>query len=191
MYGFVKWDTVPKRSQEHMDARKREILEGARRVFSKHGYEGATVARLEDEIGLSRGAIFHHFPSKLELFFALAEQDQRRAAKQWLEEGFGPLLRRIANENPAWVGVYLEIARMLRTDPALRERWLRHNEEHDLLLLERMRELQAHGEVRDDVEPTVVGRFLGVVLDGIALGVGAGVRDDVEPLIRLVEDAIA
>ena len=80
---------------------------------------------------------------------------------------------------------------MLRTDPALRERWLRHNEEHDLLLLERMRELQAHGEVRDDVEPTVVGRFLGVVLDGIALGVGAGVRDDVEPLIRLVEDAIA
>jgi TetR/AcrR family transcriptional regulator, transcriptional repressor of aconitase len=174
-----------------MEARKREILDGARSAFAKHGYEGATVVRLEAEIGLSRGAIFHHFPSKLDLFFALAEEDQQRAARQWLEEGFGPLLRRIANENPAWVGVYLEVARMLRTDPAVRERWLRKSSEHDRLLLERMRELQARGEVRDDVEPTEIGRFLGVIVDGIALSVGAGVRDDVEPLIRLAEDAIA
>ena len=174
-----------------MDARKREILDGARRAFAKYGYEGATVATLEGEIGLSRGAIFHHFPSKFDLFYALAEEDQQRGAKQWLEEGFGPLLRRIAAENPDWIGVYLEIARMLRTDPSLREAWLQRSGEHDELLLERMRELQAGGAVRDDFDAKEVGRFLGLVLDGVALSVGAGVPVDVEPVIRLVDDAIA
>ena len=174
-----------------MDARRREILDGARRAFAKYGYERATVERLEAEIGLSRGAIFHHFPKKFDLFFALAEADQERAAKQWLDEGFGPLLRRIADENPAWVGVYLEIARMLRTDPDVREAWLRKSRDHDRLLLERMRELQDRGEVRDDVDATEIGRFLGVVLDGVALSIGAGLSENVEPLIRLVEDAIA
>ena len=63
-------------SQEHLDARRAEILEGARRAFARYGYQGATVARLEAEIGLSRGAIFHYFDSKLDLFVELAVQDR-------------------------------------------------------------------------------------------------------------------
>ena len=38
---------MPKVSEAHLDARRAEILEGARRAFARHGYEGATVARLE------------------------------------------------------------------------------------------------------------------------------------------------
>jgi TetR/AcrR family transcriptional regulator, transcriptional repressor of aconitase len=174
-----------------MDARRREILDGARRAFAKHGYEGATVEKLEQEIGLSRGAIFHHFPSKFDLFFALAQEDQQQAAKQWIEDGFEPLLRRIAAENPDWIGVYLEVARMLRTDEGVRTRWIRKGDEHDALLLERMRELQARGVVRDDLDPNDVGRFLGIVIDGVALSVAARVPVDVEPVIRLVNDALA
>ena len=69
---------MPKVSQEHLDARRAEILEGARRAFARHGYDGATVARLEEEIGLSRGAIFHYFDGKLDLFAALANSDNAR-----------------------------------------------------------------------------------------------------------------
>lgn len=43
-----------------------EILEAARRCFARHGYEGATVRPLEQESGLSRGAIFNYFASKEE-----------------------------------------------------------------------------------------------------------------------------
>ena len=63
---------MPKVSADHLQARRRQILDGARSSFARHGYEGATVRVLEEEIGLSRGAIFHHFPDKDALFMALA-----------------------------------------------------------------------------------------------------------------------
>ena len=62
-------------SADHLQARRRQILDGARSCFARHGYEGATVRVLEEEIGLSRGAIFHHFPDKEALFLALAAED--------------------------------------------------------------------------------------------------------------------
>ena len=77
-YGFVKYDVaMPKISEERKAERREQILAGARRCFAEHGYEGATVARLEREIGLSRGAIFNYFPSKEELFVELAVPRQR------------------------------------------------------------------------------------------------------------------
>ena len=42
---------MPKVSAEHKQRRREEILEGAQRAFARHGYEGATVARLEVEWG--------------------------------------------------------------------------------------------------------------------------------------------
>ena len=33
---------MPKVTQEHLDARRTQILEGARRAFAEHGYDGAT-----------------------------------------------------------------------------------------------------------------------------------------------------
>ena len=66
---------MPRVSQDQLDARREEILAGARACFARHGYEGATVRRLEEETGLSRGAIFHHFRDKESLFLAVAEDD--------------------------------------------------------------------------------------------------------------------
>src|SRR5438034_9254532 len=74
MYGLHN-RAVPRVSQDQLDARRREILTGARTCFARHGYEGATVRRLEEETGLSRGAIFHHFRDKESLFLAVAEDD--------------------------------------------------------------------------------------------------------------------
>src|SRR5689334_24205967 len=66
---------VPRVSQDQLEARRHEILAAARDCFARFGYEGATVRRLEDATGLSRGAIFHHFRDKESLFLAVAEDD--------------------------------------------------------------------------------------------------------------------
>lgn len=182
---------MPKRSQEHLDARREQILEGARRTFSRHGYSGATVAKLEQEIGLSRGAIFNYFPSKLDLFFALATADQARIVEVWLDRGFPALLHEIAGESPDWLGVYVEHVRRLRTDAKLRERWKSRNADIDLRALEHLQDMQQRGEVRDDLPAEEIGQFLGVLLDGIALQTSAGFDVHVEPVLRLVADAIA
>ncbi len=111
---------MPKISDEKRNARREQILAGARRCFAEHGYEGATVARLEDEIGLSRGAIFNYFSSKEDLFVELAVQDSARMSELWVNEGLEAVLREIVELDPAWLTVYLELIRRVRTDVPFR-----------------------------------------------------------------------
>jgi AcrR family transcriptional regulator len=182
---------VPKRSEEHLQARREQILAGARRTFAQYGYEGATVARLEHEIGLSRGAIFNYYPNKLELFVALATEDEARILTTWVEQGFEAVVREIAEVNPDWLGVYLENSRRLRTDAEFRRRWKSRNPELEQRAHEYLGHLQAEGEIRDDLDLEEIGRFFGLLVDGIALQTSAGFPVDVEPVLVLLRDAVA
>ncbi len=182
---------MPKRSEAHLQARREQILAGARRAFAKHGYEGATVARLEAEIGLSRGAIFNYYPSKLDLFVALTTADEARILNTWVEQGFEAVLREIAEENPDWLGVYLENGRRLRTDEEFRKRWKSRNPDLEERTHEWLARLQAEGRLRDDMPLEQIGSFFGLVVDGVALHVSMGFPVDVEPVLALVRDAIA
>jgi AcrR family transcriptional regulator len=180
---------VPKVSQAHREARRRQILDGARRTFARDGYEGATVPRLEAEIGLSRGAIFSYFPSKLDLFLALAEEDQRVLAELWLEDGFDAVVRHV-EASPEWIGVYLDVPRMLHADPSLRDRWASFNPDAQTELAAKIVEQQAQGALRSDLTVDAIGRFLGVVLDGLAVQQGAGFGIDVESTLAFVHSAL-
>jgi len=112
---------MPKVSNEHKQRRREEILEAAQRVFARHGYEGATVRRLEEETGLSRGAIFSYFENKDALFVAVVAESSDRLVGIWLERGFRALLDALANEDPDWLSVQFEAARRIRTDPRFGE----------------------------------------------------------------------
>jgi len=184
---------VPKVSDAHREDRRRQITFGARRAFAEHGYHGATVEVLEGEIGLSRGAIFSYFPTKLDLFVALAEEDRRRLLELWLEVGHEGIVRHIVEEAPEWPAVYLDAARLMRSDPELRERWEAMNPDLGGQLERRYGELRRSGQIRDDLPLDAVGRFIGVVLDGIAVQQGAqfGPPLDAEATIELLRSAIA
>ena len=184
---------MPKVTDAHREQRRRQITEGARRAFGEHGYTGATVEVLEREIGLSRGAIFSYFPSKLDLFVALAQEDQRRLIDLWLDRGWEGVVRHIVEEDPQWIGVYLDVSRMLRTDPELRERWRTLNPEGQEALEAHYRQLQERGEIRHDVPLETLGRFLGIVFDGIAVQQAArfDAPIDVEGTLELLRSALA
>ncbi len=184
---------MPKISEERKAERREQILAGARRAFAENGYEGATVARLEEATGLSRGAIFNYFPSKEDLFLELAWRDNERLIGLWLEHGWEAALREVVREDPDWLGVYLEMTRKVRTDAEFARR---HEErtERELapLLVERVREQQARGTLRDDYPPERVAGFIGLVADGVVLQTGFGepVRD-IEALVDFVRTAVA
>jgi AcrR family transcriptional regulator len=181
---------VPKVSEEHRAERKRQIAEGARRAFARWGYEGATVPRLEEETGLSRGAIFSYYPSKLDLFVALAEEGQQRLLRIWLAEGFEGVLRDAA-ANPEWLSMTLDVPRMLRDDEELRARWQKFNPALQAELTARYVEQQASGELRSDVDVETLGNFHGAVLDGLAVHIAAGFPVDVEGTLELLRTAVA
>lgn len=47
--------------------RRAEILTAAERIFVEHGYEGATIRKIADEVGLSSTALYMHFADKAEI----------------------------------------------------------------------------------------------------------------------------
>ncbi|MGH7026257.1 TetR/AcrR family transcriptional regulator [Brevundimonas sp.] len=47
--------------------RRAEILTAAERIFVEHGYEGATIRKIADEVGLSSTALYMHFADKSEM----------------------------------------------------------------------------------------------------------------------------
>jgi AcrR family transcriptional regulator len=53
---------------------KSEILEAAREIFIKEGYEGFSMRILADRIGYSAAATYRHFKSKAEIFQRLADE---------------------------------------------------------------------------------------------------------------------
>jgi len=62
-------------------ARRAEILAAAERIFVEHGYEGATIRKIADEVGLSSTALYMHFADKGEILHEIC----RRAFESLLE----------------------------------------------------------------------------------------------------------
>jgi TetR/AcrR family transcriptional regulator, transcriptional repressor of aconitase len=189
---------VPRVSQDRLDARRRQILDGARVCFARHGYEGATVRRLEEATGLSRGAIFHHFRDKDSLFLALARDDAQRMAEVVADQGLVQVMRDLLARprdggpwNGDWLGTRLEVSRRLRTDPEFRARWAEQAGALTEATRERLRRLADTGKLRDDVPVEVLARYLELVLEGLVSHLAMGLpADDLEPVLDVVEDSV-
>jgi AcrR family transcriptional regulator len=185
---------VPRVSTDRLAARRQQILDGARACFAAFGYEGATVRRLEQATGLSRGAIFHHFGDKDTLFLALAEQGARRMADVVAQQGLVQVMRDLLADpdgEHSWLGTRLEVSRRLRTDPAFRERFRAHSAALTLATRERL-ERQSHaGALRDDVPVAVLAQYLELVLEGLISHLAMGLpADDLGPVLDVVESSV-
>ena len=55
-----------------VDERRRRLLELGAELFSRHGYEELSMARIAREAGISKALLYHYFPSK-QAYFAGAE----------------------------------------------------------------------------------------------------------------------
>jgi TetR/AcrR family transcriptional regulator, transcriptional repressor of aconitase len=184
---------VPKITEERRAERREQILVGARRAFAEYGYEGATVARLEKSVGLSRGAIFNYFPSKEDLFVELAVRDSARMSEVFAERGLEGVVREVVELDPDWLTVYLELFRRVRTDEAFRQKVEGGQRAGVALEANRARiaEAQRNGEMRSDLEPKELGAFLNLVLNGLALVRASGETPPPSELVlSLLDDAI-
>ena len=182
---------MPKISEERKTERREQILDGARRCLAENGYEGATVSRLEDEIGLSRGAIFNYFPSKEDLFVELAVRDSTRMSEIWVNDGLGAVVREVVELDPAWLSVYLELFRRVRNDREFCAKIEAREKEVAPANRARIEEAQRAGEFRDDIGPKEIGMFVNLVLNGLALMRAGGEElPSTDLVLELLRDAI-
>jgi AcrR family transcriptional regulator len=61
----------------HDTAKRRQILEGARRTFMALGFDGASMGQIARAAGVSKGTLYVYFDSKESLFQAIAADEIR------------------------------------------------------------------------------------------------------------------
>jgi AcrR family transcriptional regulator len=187
---------VPRVSQHQLDARRREILAGARACFARHGYEGATVRRLEEETGLSRGAIFHHFRDKDSLFLAVAADDAATMAATVTEHGLVQVMRDLLahagqSDVAGWLGTQLEVSRRRRTDPEFAAKWTARSSAIAKATRERLERQREVGTLRQDIPIDTLARFLELAYDGLVLQLAMDrPTGDLDGVLDLVEAAV-
>lgn len=67
---------------EQKAATHEELLRLAERLFATHGYAAVSIPTVVAAAGLTKGAVYHHFPGKAALFEAVLERVQQGVAEQ-------------------------------------------------------------------------------------------------------------
>ena len=110
-----------RRSEARGTARER-LLDAAESVFAESGYRGALVEDIAARAGLTKGALYWHFPSKLELFFALIDERVDKRVLEFLE-----LIERFTGEAEPTPEISLGLAKIVDEERELfllmREFW--------------------------------------------------------------------
>ncbi|MDP9069531.1 MAG: TetR/AcrR family transcriptional regulator [Actinomycetota bacterium] len=70
--------TQAQRSEETTE----QLLAAARRLFAEKGFAGTSIEEIVRTAGVTRGAMYHHFASKEEVFEAVFAREQERIARR-------------------------------------------------------------------------------------------------------------
>src|SRR5438132_5140555 len=65
---------IKERQERDREAVRRAILDAARDLFVSEGYQNVSIRKIAERIEYSPAAIYGYFPSKDDIFFALAEE---------------------------------------------------------------------------------------------------------------------
>ncbi|MCM3781263.1 TetR/AcrR family transcriptional regulator [Microbacterium hydrocarbonoxydans] len=156
-------------------ARRQEILDKAIEVFAKRGSKRTSLRAIAQEVGVTHAALTHYFGSLEELLVAVYRESERRNDTEHPEpSGLSPamMMRVSAEENrniPGLVQLYSTlVANALEEGhPAAYEfatkRFSRLREQ----MAERVRELQASGEIRGDLDAVLVSSLVIAASDGL------------------------
>jgi AcrR family transcriptional regulator len=113
------------RQAQHAADTRRALVDAARKLFSRQGYSATSLDELCERARVTKGALYHHFRNKEDLFVAVLEQVEgefieagsteadsgadvwenlRAAGRAFLDACTRPSARRIVLEAPAVLG---------------------------------------------------------------------------------------
>jgi AcrR family transcriptional regulator len=70
--------TTRRSTRERGEATVRRLLDAAGRLFAEQGYAATSLDAIVTSCGLTKGALYHHFAGKREVFEAVFDREQRR-----------------------------------------------------------------------------------------------------------------
>jgi AcrR family transcriptional regulator len=170
---------VKERQEREREAVSRSILDAARELFVTHGYQEVSIRKIADRIEYSPAAIYSYFPSKDDIFFALAEEGFR------LLFSYGQELEARPSDDPADVlremfwryyqfskkhPEYFALMFLDRSVPRIRDAWERFGfigeMKHDMVV--RIQRAIDRGACPADTPPHTVFRLMLTAAHGAA-----------------------
>ncbi len=156
-----------------------QILEAAMTVCAEKGYHAARIDDIAAAAGLSKGAVYHHFASKQEVFIAVTEHMLAEVAElvESLERGgarAGDAVRQtmdymvqFIDDQPALMRGLMELYLLGMRDQAFRERFSAYYSTLVGALEKVIAHGVDHGEVRPGTDANAVARVLCMGGDGL------------------------
>jgi AcrR family transcriptional regulator len=117
--------------QQRSEETRQQIVNAAQMLFAQHGYEATSVAEICDAAGLSKGAFYHHFPTKQMLFLELLDNwlnriDNTLDRSRWEKDDIPQALIHMADvtkgifqEADGGLPMFLEFWSQARLDPEI------------------------------------------------------------------------
>lgn len=177
---FAELSDIPDRAPAP-DTRRR-ILDAARRTFARMGYDGASIDEIAADAGLTKGAVYWHFSSKMDLFKAILLEQRTRELQEMPdlpalfaqadspEEAWTQVLLHVFNDlgsNRDWIWLLFEFITSSR-EPKIRELLGEGAADIFYALLRQFQVLQAQGHLSTEISPEEQVRFWGSLVNGLA-----------------------
>jgi AcrR family transcriptional regulator len=87
---------VTSRSAAHVEDTRRSLINAARTLFATEGFQATLTEEIVRRAGLTRGALYHHFRDKEDLFLAVFEELTDEVERSLVHRSAGP------NPTSAW-----------------------------------------------------------------------------------------
>lgn len=164
-------------NRQQLDAKRREqIASAAMNVFSRLGYDGATMANVAAEAGVAVGTIYNYFQSKRDLLEAIADDYVITPFRELVANRSGSDMAFLSAiiENRLTLGLqdvsrFLALFNEIQRDPALRKRYAEEALGPIMSTLEGyVRQRIAEGTFRE-LDPAVTVRAVGGMFIGFML----------------------
>jgi len=167
--------------QRNADQSRHELLEAASHEIHQFGFHAASISRILENTSLTRGALYHHFPSKLALGYAVIDEWFAGYMREvWFEplEKLGDPIEIIENAlNNTYEDHQQELIsygcplnnlsqEMSAVDEGFRERINHQYEIWQSALANALRRGQADGKIIADIDADEVAVFIVASIEG-------------------------
>ena len=144
------------------------LLDAAVGLFNERGYEATSVDEVATRLGVTKSAIYHHVPSKVELLRLALDRalDALFAVTQETGATTGPAIDRLEYVVRGSVRVlaaelpFVTLLLRLRGNTEIERTALQRRREFDRVVTGLVRAAEHEGDVRSDVDPGVISRLL-------------------------------
>ena len=144
------------------------LLDTAVALFNERGYEATSMDELAARLGVTKSAIYHHVPSKVELLRLALDRALDALFALTVETGAttGPAIERLEYVVRGSVRVlaaelpYVTLLLRLRGNSEVERTALHRRREFDRVVTGLVRAASHEGDVRSDVDPAVISRLL-------------------------------